>query len=111
MSFLSILKTIGKDIGIGAQFAAPILSLIPGVGTVAGTVLNSIVAVEQLVTASGTGAAKKAAATTIINTVHPGLNQTELSTTVDAVVAALNALETALGAAPAAAPPATSSPA
>jgi hypothetical protein len=96
MSFLSILKTIGKDIGIGAQFAAPILSLVPGVGTIAGTILNAVVAAEQLITGSGQGVAKSAAVTTIVNAVHPGLNQTDLQNTVNAIVGALNALDTAL---------------
>lgn len=107
MGFTSFIKTLGKDIGIGAQFAAPILTLIPGVGTIAGTVLNTVVAVEQLVTTSNSGAAKKAAATTIVNTIHPGLNQADLSTYMDAVVAALNALDMALGKAPAIPAPAT----
>lgn len=107
MSFLSVLKTIGADIGIGAKFAAPIVSLVPGIGTIAGTVLNSIVAVEQLITNSGTGTQKKQAVTTIVNAVHPGINQNDLSTIIDGIVSALNGLADALGKAPAV--PATTS--
>ena len=98
MSFLSVLKTIGKDVvktlTVAEPFAAAAASFIPG-GSIAATVLNSIVAAEQLVTTPGAGAQKMSIVMSIINTVHPGLNQITVSNAVDGIVAALNLLSTA----------------
>jgi hypothetical protein len=103
MSFLSVLKSIGHGLLTGindAQQFTPFISAIPAFGPAATTILNSVVAVEGLVTKSGTGAQKKAAATAIVNAVHPGIDPAALSATIDAVVAGLNALSRALSAAP-----------
>ena len=111
MSFLSVLQKIGHVFSVGVNDAAavgsaalPVLSLIPGVGTVAGTVFGAITAVESLITPSGSGAAKKATVTQIVNAVHPGINQTTLSDAIDGIVAGLNLLEDAVGKLPATAP-------
>jgi hypothetical protein len=114
---MSWLTTLGHYLKVGitdaANLAAPIMplvSLIPGVGTIAATVFGGITAVEQLISPAGSGAAKKATVLQIVNAVHPGLNQTVLGDSIDAIVSALNALETALAKVPAApvapAPPA-----
>lgn len=103
MSFLSVLKTIGQDVVKGLTVAEPFVavaaSFIPG-GSIAATVLNSVVAAEQLVTTANSGTQKKAIVMSIINTVQPGLNQTSVSSAVDSIVAALNLLATATTPAP-----------
>lgn len=49
MSFLSVLKTIGKDVVIGAQVASPFLNLfLPGVGSVVNIVAQGVVKAEQV---------------------------------------------------------------
>lgn len=105
MSFLSILKTIGTDVEKGVAVATPFISVaasfIPG-GSIASTVLSSVVAAEQLVTTPSSGTQKKSIVTSIINTIHPGLNQTTVSNAVDGIVAALNLLSDSVSAPPAA---------
>ena len=94
MSFLPILKDIGHvfETGIGeASKLSGVISLIPG-GSLINTVVSSITAVEQLIPATGAGAAKKAAVTTIVNAAQPGIDQSKLSAVIDQIVAALNSL-------------------
>ena len=101
MSFLSVLKTIGSDLVKGAKVALPVaetvVSFLPG-GSVASTIINTVIAVEQLVTTPGSGATKKALATQIINTIHPGLPAPTIAAAVDGIVGVLNALASDLAA-------------
>jgi hypothetical protein len=103
MSFGSILKNIahGVSVGLGAATAIanplePFLALIPGVGTVAATVIGAMDAVEGLITPANSGAAKKAIAVNIVNAVHPGLDQGELGSAIDGLVGAVKLVEAAL---------------
>lgn len=107
MSFLSVIKSIGHVFQVGIDDVSPflpIVSVIPGVGPIVATVFKSIIAVEQIITPANSGATKKAAAIQIINAVHPGLNQAELGTAIDGIVAALNLVEQAIGKLPASTP-------
>lgn len=107
MSFMSVLKTIGHDFGIGVAVATklePVIGEIPVVGAPINLVLNAITAVEQLVPTAGAGAAKKSAVTTLVNastTIDPAV----LSAVIDDVVSALNALAAAGAKLPATASP------
>ncbi len=111
MSFGSILKTIahGLQVGVGAAVAVanplePFLGMIPGFGPVAVTVIGAMDALEGLITPANSGAAKKTLALQIINAVHPGLDQNQVGSVIDGVVAAVKMLETELGKLPAGAP-------
>jgi hypothetical protein len=107
MSFLSVLKSIGHVFGAVATAATPLeplIGAIPVAGPIADTVLSAITAAEGLVTTASQGAAKKAVVTAVVNAQHPGVDQSALSTTIDQVVAAMNALSTALASIPAPAP-------
>lgn len=107
MSFLSVLKTIGKVagtiVGIGTSpTIAPVIGAIPVAGPIIETILNSIFAVEGLVTAAGAGAAKKTAVTAVVTAQHPTIDQATLSTMIDQIVAAMNGLSVVLASASAA---------
>lgn len=105
MSFLSILKAIGHvaTVGIGdAAKVAPILSVIPGIGPIAATVIQSIVAVEGLISPAGTGAQKKAVVTQIIAAVDPTIPAATISEVIDGIVAGFNLLQSSLAKLPAA---------
>ena len=108
MSFLSVIKGIGHvfaGVTTAATGLEPVLSLIPGVGPVAITLLNAAVSVEGLITTAANGAVKKNIVTAVVNAQHAGVNQSALSATIDEVVAAMNALQKALaGADPAPVP-------
>jgi hypothetical protein len=109
MSFLTILKGIGHVLQVGVTDVAPFAPLIgavPVVGPIFTTVFQSIFAVEQIITPANSGAAKKAAAIQLINAVHPGLDPAALGAAIDAVVAALNSVEAAIGKLPVPATPA-----
>jgi len=114
MSFLSVLKSIQHGIQIVAGIAPLGVSIAaaadPAAAPVANRVLSAIMATEALTEgATAGGPAKQAAALNLVNAVHPGLDQTRLTATIDASVAALNALTAALAKAPA--PPAAAKPA
>jgi hypothetical protein len=104
MSFLSVLKDIGKGaekvLSVAAPAASAVAGLIPG-GSIISTILGSVVAAEHLVTTPTSGADKKAIAVAIINAVHPGLNQTVVSDAIDGLVSVLNALAAAIDKTPA----------
>jgi hypothetical protein len=107
MSFLSVLKSIGHGIQVGVSDASAfsgIIGSIPVVGAPIDLALNAITAVEKLVPASGNGAAKKTAVTALVNAATPGIDPTTLSNAIDAIVAALNALEAATSKLPTTAP-------
>jgi hypothetical protein len=98
MSFLSVLKSIGHGIETGisdAQALSPVLSVIPVIGAPAVLALNAITAVEKLLPSTGNGAAKKAAVTALVTAAAPQIPATTVSSSIDAIVAALNALKTA----------------
>ncbi len=98
MSFLSVLKTIGHFVAIGAAGiapAAPALGAIPVAGPIITTVLGAIAAVEQLIPQLGVGAIKKQIVTNIVSTAVPGVDTTALSPVIDEIVAAMNALAAA----------------
>ncbi len=102
MSFLSVLKTIGHVIGgLPAAVAPlnPLIAAIPVAGPLAVTILGAVAAAENLVQAANSGPVKKSIVTAIVNANHPGTDQATLSTTIDKIVAAMNALSVALGAA------------
>lgn len=99
MSFVSVLKAIGHGIGVVVADAVPLepaIGSIPVVGAPADLVINAIAAVEKLIPGSGNGAAKKAAVTSIVSATNPTVDAATLSTTIDDVVAAFNAISTAV---------------
>lgn len=111
MSFLSGLESVGKYILKGSLVATkvigpaePLIAMIPGVGTIATTVINAIGTLENLVPQDGAGAAKKTAIIAIINAIHPGLDQVKLSADIDEIVKVLNMLSGILGGMPQVAP-------
>lgn len=116
ISFLSVLKTVGHGIVTATQVAdkaAPLLEKLPGAyGPLAGTLLDTVVAVEKMVPASGAGAAKKSIAQTVIGVLAPEAVKAmpsgnapvgspsppeSLSGIIDDVVTGLNQVNTALG--------------
>ncbi len=104
MSFLSVLKTIGHVFVTGTAVATsvePLIGAIPVAGPIAVTILNAITAAEGLITTAANGAVKKQVVTAVVNAQHPGVDQSHLSTTIDQVVAAMNALAAALASVPA----------
>ena len=104
MSFLSVLKSIGHVItGVTSTATTfdPLIAAIPVVGPVAVTVLGAITSAEGLITTAANGAAKKAVVTAVVNAQHTNVNQSQLSSTIDQIVAALNALQAAVASVPA----------
>lgn len=103
MSFLSVLKSIGHVVtGVAATATAfsPAIGAVPVAGPIAVTILGAITAAEGLITTASQGAAKKAVVTAVVNAQHTDVNQTQLSATIDAIVAAMNALQASLAGAP-----------
>lgn len=101
MSFLSVLQTIGADlgsvIGVAQQpSVASIIGSIPTVGPAANTIIGSIAAVEKLIPQNGQGAAKKQIVTSIATAVHPTVPASSVAAAIDAIVNALNALQAAV---------------
>lgn len=97
MSFLSGLgsffKTAFHDVEAGLAVSAPIIQLaLPFVpnGSVAATILQGAVLVEQLITAPHSGAQKKETLTALVNSIHPGLDPAVVSSGIDMGVALLN---------------------
>jgi hypothetical protein len=103
MSFLSVLKDIGKGaekvLAIAAPVAAAAASFVPG-GSIFGTLLSAVVTAEQLITTPGSGAEKKAIVLTILKAVHPGLDEATADKAIDGIVAVLNTLATSIEAQP-----------
>jgi hypothetical protein len=100
MSFLGVLKAIGHGVLVGlgaAEKLSPEIAMIPMIGAPASAILSAIAAVEQAIP-NGGGAAKKTAATTLVNATAPGIDPATLSSTIDSVVAGLNTLTAALAA-------------
>ena len=96
-----MLWLIGHVIATGVTDVAPftpVLSVIPVAGPIITTVIGAISAVEGLVPQSGAGAAKKQAVTTVVNAAAPGIDPAALSTAIDQIVAAFNALAAATSA-------------
>jgi hypothetical protein len=107
MSFLSVVEKIWHGITVGVNAAEPYasqISAIPIVGAPASIIINSIFAAERLVPTSGNGAAKKAAVTALANAASPGIPPATLSTAIDELVSALNALSSAAAKLPATIP-------
>lgn len=104
MSFLSVVKSIGHAITGGVQVGqqlAPVIGSIPVFGAEANLVINAIAAIEGLLPQSGLGASKKAAVTAVVAAAHPTIDGPTLSAAIDAMVAALNALQAAAAKLPA----------
>jgi hypothetical protein len=97
MSFLSILKEIGKVI-VGVEPFTPVVSAIPVVGPAASAVINAIYTAEQAIIAPKQGAAKKVVATAIVGASGTTATATAetISQVIDEVVAGLNAVNAAL---------------
>jgi hypothetical protein len=107
MSFLPVLESIlsvAENIANVAQPLEPLIGLIPVAGGPINLILNAMIAAEKLVPATGNGAAKKTAVTTLVNAAAPGIPATTLSTAIDEIVTALNALNAAASKLPATAP-------
>lgn len=109
MTFLHAIKAIGHGIEVGlADVSSPavqaIASAVPGFGPEAAAVLKLVYTVEALIPGSKLGAAKKAAVTAIATANTPSLavpaSAAQLSKQIDSLVAALNAVQTALAAIP-----------
>jgi hypothetical protein len=95
MSFLSILKEIGKVI-VGVEPFTPVVSAIPVVGPAASAVINAIYTAEQAIIAPKQGAAKKVVATAIVGASGTTATAETISQVIDEVVAGLNAVNAAL---------------
>jgi tRNA U34 5-methylaminomethyl-2-thiouridine-forming methyltransferase MnmC len=113
MSFLSVLKSIGGVFGKVTSVITPlepVIAAVPVYGPAFDSIFNSVIAVEQLfanllptTTPAGTpaataqaGALKKSVVTAIVNsTAATPIPEATLSTTIDQIVAALNALQAA----------------
>ena len=79
------------------QTAAPLVDMIPGVGSIFGLVMSSLMAAEAAFPQSGSGPQKKIVASSLINSMAPGVLQPDsLSLAIDNAVASLNALELSL---------------
>ena len=59
------------------------------------SILSMVVALESMFPHGGMGIAKKAAVTAVVAAAHPTLDAPTLSTAIDGIVAALNALQAA----------------
>ena len=102
MSFLSVLKSIG---GVSGKVTAvvqplePVIAAIPVYGPAFNTIFNTVVSVEGLFAGvASAGATKKSFVTTVVNATVPAAQAVPaatLSTTIDEIVAALNALQAA----------------
>jgi hypothetical protein len=106
-SFLGVLKSIWHGVEGAANAVQPFeaaIATIPVVGGPAAIILNAIVAAEKIVPAAGNGAAKKTAVTSLVNAAAPGIDPTTLSTAIDEIVTALNALNAAAAKLPTTAP-------
>lgn len=93
MSFKSVLSKIGHVVMIGERTVAPLapaIEAVPVVGTVFGIAFNAIALAEQLFSSANSGAKKKDLVVTVVNAVHPGLDQDKLGADIDALVAILN---------------------
>lgn len=98
MSFISVLKSIGHVVKTGVadiEPFAPVIAAIPVAGGPISAVIGAIGAVESLIPQPGSGAAKKQAVTTVVNAAAPGIDPTALSSAIDQIVAAFNAIATA----------------
>ncbi len=102
MSFLSVLKSIGGVFGKVTSVVTPlepVIGAIPVYGPAFDTIFNAVVSVEGLFTGvASAGAAKKSVVTTVVNATVPAAQAVPpatLSTTIDEIVAALNALQAA----------------
>lgn len=102
MSFLSVLKSIGGVFGKVNSVVAPlepVIAAVPVYGPAFDTIFNAVVSVEGLFAgAVSAGAAKKSVVTTVVNAALPAAQAVPaptLSTTIDEIVTALNALQTA----------------
>lgn len=97
MSFLSVIKSIGHALGVGAAIVTsptiePIVEVLPG-GALAIAILQAIVAAEQMIPGAQTGPAKKQVVTTVVSANNPTIDSVALSGVIDNIVAALNALQ------------------
>ena len=102
-SFGSIFKAIGHVLGIvtGVESTfAPVIGAIPVAGPIINTIFGAVTAAENLVTSASSGAVKKQVVTAIVNAQHPGLDASSLSSKIDQVVAAMNALSSAFAGPP-----------
>lgn len=100
MSFLSVLKSIGGVFGKVTAVVTPlepVIGAIPVYGPAFDTIFNAVVGVESLFAGTlKTGAAKKAAVTTVVNATSPApIAEPALSASIDQIVAALNQLQAA----------------
>ena len=109
MSWLSgighFFTTAGHDVVVGLQAVAPYvaaaapytgeIAAVPVVGGPIVLVLNAIVAAEKLVPAPNSGPTKKTIVTAIVNSAYSGIDQATLSKSIDEIVAAFGALDTA----------------
>lgn len=104
MSFLSVLKAIGHaivgvtQVGVALE---PIINAVPVIGPIATTILSAVNAAEGLINVASSGPVKKSVVTAIVNAQHPGVDAGSLSAKIDQVVAAMNALASALAVDPA----------
>ena len=104
MSFLSVLKSIGHVFTQATAVAEPLeplIGAIPLVGPIGVTILKAVIAAEGLITTAASGNVKKTVVTAIVNAQHPGFDQSKLNAIIDQIVAAMNALQTALAQIPA----------
>ena len=102
MSFLSVLTSLGGGFGKVTSVVTPLepaIAAIPVYGPTFDTIFNAVVSVESLFTGvASAGAAKKSVVTTVVNATVPtaeAVPPATLSTTIDEIVAALNALQAA----------------
>lgn len=95
MSFLSIFHTVNTGVKIGVSALAPVapyIEAIPVGGSIFALVFHTILALETLLPAEGLGDTKKPIATAIVAAAIPGIDKEKLAISIDAIVAALNAM-------------------
>jgi hypothetical protein len=106
--FSSLVNGLKKALGVAEAFAPIGINIAetinPAVKVVGDSILTGI-SLAEAVAAPSSGPQKLTAATAFVNSVHPGLDQTKLTSVINDAVAALNLLTAALGKAPV--PPAT----
>lgn len=98
MSFLSVIKHIWGGVETFANIAAPAepeIAMIPMVGAPFAAIIQGITLMEKILPGAGAGPQKKVAVTAITNAAVPGIDQGTLSTVIDEVVQALNAMAAA----------------
>lgn len=100
MSWLSVLNAIGSGIHTGVAVAtpfAPIVSAIPGVGPIFGTILQAMTTAQTLIPQEQAEKRLPVVVATV-NAAHPGLDQAALQANIEQLLVALKGMQAAAAA-------------